>query len=238
MIIVIIYVYENLYVRGVVKLEKSYIVYRHITPDGKSYIGCTSHTIKERWNVGYKHCPLFKIACATYGWGGMQHEILAEKLTEKDAYHIEQVMIAKYQTNNPEFEYNVSKGGKSTYAGLKHTDETKDKIRKANTGAVFTEEHCKNLSKSLKGLMVGEKNPMYGKPKSAITIQRQYDSPRHEMKPVVQKDLDGNIIGTYFSIHEANRKTGVSRGCIRACLIGKQKSSKGFIWEYADTNNQ
>lgn len=172
-----------------------------------------------------------------YGWRGMQHEVLAENLSEDDAYFVEQAMIKKYQSTNPTFGYNTSKGGKAVYAGLKHTDETKDKIRKANTGAVFTEEHCKNLSKSLKGLMVGEKNPMYGKPKSAITIQRQYDSHKYQMKSVVQKDLDGNIIGTYFSIHEANRKTGVSRGCISACLSGRQKSSKGFIWEYANSDD-
>ena len=214
---------------------KSYIVYRHITPDGKSYIGCTSKSVRERWWLGYMHSPKFDVMVKKYGWDGMQHEVLAENLSAEDAYKVEQEMISKYQTIDPNFGYNTSKGGKATYAGLKHTDETKDKIRKANTGVVFTEEHCKNLSNALKGNMVGEKNPMYGKPKSAITIQRQYDSHRHEMISVVQKDLEGNIIGTYFSMHEAARKTGVNRNCIKACLIGKQQSSKGFLWEYADT---
>ena len=95
----------------------------------------------------------------------------------------------------------------------------------------------KHHSEVMKGKFSGEKNPMYGKPKSAITIQRQYDSHRHEMKPVVQKDLDGNIITTYFSIHEATRRTGVNRYCINACLSGKQKSSKGFICEYANSDD-
>lgn len=85
--------------------------------------------------------------------------------------------------------------------------------------------------------MVGEKNPMYGKPKSAETIQKQYDSHRYEMKGVIQKDLDGNILNTFFSMHEATRVTGVARSCIHKCLVGKQKSSKGFLWEYADTDN-
>lgn len=217
-------------------MGKQFTIYRHITPDGKSYIGCTSHTIKERWNVGYKHCPLFNVAYTEYGWGGMQHETLAVVADEDTAYHIEQEMIAKYQTNNPEFGYNVSCGGKATYAGLKHTEETKNKIRKANTGAIFTEEHRKNLSNALKGNMVGEKNPMYGKPKSAVTIQRQYDSHRYQMKPIIQKGLDGNILNTFFSMHEATRVTGVNRNCIKACAEGRQSSSKGFLWEYA--NNQ
>lgn len=218
-------------------METQFTIYRHITPDGKSYIGCTSRTIKERWQFGYYHNKRFNLMVRQYGWSGMQHETLAVVTDEEVAYHIEQEMIAKYQTNNPEFGYNVSCGGKATYAGLKHTEETKDKIRKANTGAIFTEEHCKNLSKSLKGNMVGEKNPMYGKPKSATTIQRQYDSHRHEMKPVIQKDMGGNILNIFFSMHEATRVTGVNRNCIKACAEGKQKSSKGFLWEYANIDN-
>lgn len=219
-------------------MAKQYTIYRHITPDGKSYIGCTTKSIKQRWNLKYKHCPRFKSVCEQYGWDGMQHEVLAVTPIESVAYQIEQEMIAKYQSYNPDFGYNVSKGGKATYAGLRHTEETKDKIRKANTGAIFTEEHRKNLSKSLKGNMVGEKNPMYGKPKSATTIQRQYDSHRHEMKPVVQMDLNGNILSTFFSIHEAMRVTGVARSSIHNCLVGKQKSSKGFLWKYVDSDNQ
>ena len=214
-------------------MGKQFTIYRHITPDGKSYIGCTSNTIKQRWNVGYKHCPLFRAVYEQYGWDGMQHETLATVSDESEAYKIEQEMITKYQSNNPDFGYNISMGGKATYAGLKHTDETKDKIRKANTGAVFTKEHCENLSKALKGNMVGEKNPMYGKPKSAETIQRQYDSHRHEMKPVVQLDLDGNVLNTFFSIHEAARRTGISRSCICNCLRS-QRCSMGFRWKYAE----
>lgn len=217
-------------------MGKQFTIYRHITPDGKSYIGCTSRTIKERWQFGYHHSKRFNLMVKQYGWDGMQHEILAVVADEKVAYRIEQEMIAKYQSTNPNFGYNTSKGGKATYIGLKHTEETKDKIRKANTGVVFTEEHRKNLSKSLKGIMVGEKNPMYGKPKSATTIQRQYDSHRQEMKPIIQRDLDGNILNTFFSMHEATRVTGVRRSCIKACAEGRQRCSKGFIWEYA--NNQ
>lgn len=219
-------------------MKKLYTVYRHITPDGKSYIGCTSNTVRERWDQGYQHNAAFALAYHRYGWNGMQHEILADGLVENDAYTIEQEMILKYQSNNPAFGYNISMGGKSTYAGLKHTDETKDKIRKANTGVVFTEEHRKNLSKALKGNMVGAKHPMYGKPKSAETIQKQYDSHRHEMKPVVQMDLNGNVLNTFFSIHEATRVTGVARSSIHNCLVGKQKSSKGFLWNYVDSGNQ
>ena len=167
-------------------LEKLYTVYRHITPDGKSYIGCTSNTIRERWNQGYQHNVAFAQAYHQYGWNGMTHEILADNLKESIAYDIEREMISKYQSDNPAFGYNISMGGKATYARL------------TNTGAVFTEKHRKNLSKALKGNMVGMKNPMYGKPKSIETIQKQYESHKQEMKKVVQKDLDGNILNIFL----------------------------------------
>lgn len=214
-------------------MGKQFTIYRHITPDGKSYIGCTSNTIRERWDMGYQHNHIFSAMCRKYGWYGMQHETLATVSDESEAYKVEQEMITKYQSNNPNFGYNISMGGKATYTGLKHTEETKDKIRKANAGAVFTKEHCENLSKALKGNMVGEKNPMYGKPKSPETIQKQYDSHRHEMKPVVQLDLECNVLNTFFSIHEAARRTGISRSCICNCLRS-QKCSKGFYWKYAE----
>ena len=42
-------------------------------------------------------------------------------------------------------------GGESSFYGRKHSDETKEKLRKAMTGRVFTEEHKQKLSESHKG---------------------------------------------------------------------------------------
>lgn len=217
---------------------KKYLVYRHITPDGKSYVGCTSKSLEERWGLGYKHCVRFKAAVEQFGWEGMQHEILADDLDETEAYRTEREMIAKYQSDNPQFGYNISKGGKSTFEGLKHSEESRNKIRESNIGKVFSEEHRKNLSYALKGLMVGAKNPMYGKRKSNSTIQKQYQAHRHEMKPIVQKDLNGNVLNVFFSFHEAMRRTGVNRSCIKKCAEGQQKSSKGYIWEYGRSETE
>ena len=210
----------------------NYTVYRHITPDGKSYVGCTSKTIKERWWEKYNHNLLFSEAIKRYGWDGMEHEIIAENLDEDEAYKIEIETIKKYKSNDPQYGFNISKGGKATFKDLKHTEVTKQKMSDSNKGRIFSEEHCANLSKALKGLLVGEKNPMYGKQKSRETIKKQYESHKHQMKKVIQKDMNGNILNIFFSIHEASRQTGINRTCINNCATGKQKSSKGFIWEY------
>ena len=51
--------------------------------------------------------------------------------------------------------------------------------------------------------------------------------------PVIQFDLKGKFIKHFESISEAERCTGVSRGCILGVTSKRRKSSHGFIWRYA-----
>lgn len=52
-------------------------------------------------------------------------------------------------------------------------------------------------------------------------------------RKVAQFDLNENIVGVFPSAQEATRKTGISRGNISMCCLGKRKSAGGFIWRYA-----
>ena len=51
--------------------------------------------------------------------------------------------------------------------------------------------------------------------------------------PVYQYTLDGSLVRSYLSTHEAARQTGYSRGNICACCYGKRKKAYGYIWSYA-----
>ena len=51
-------------------------------------------------------------------------------------------------------------------------------------------------------------------------------------KPVLQFDLNGNLIKEWKSINECGRKNGFNKGGICKCCQGKQKTYKGFLWEY------
>jgi hypothetical protein len=51
-------------------------------------------------------------------------------------------------------------------------------------------------------------------------------------KRVCQKTLDGKIIQIYESISEVHRIKGYSTGQICDCCNGKNKTAKGFRWEY------
>ena len=51
-------------------------------------------------------------------------------------------------------------------------------------------------------------------------------------KTTSQKDKNGNIIKEWQSITEAAHSLGASHQGIQACCSGKQKTCKGFVWNY------
>lgn len=52
-----------------------------------------------------------------------------------------------------------------------------------------------------------------------------------QSKPVLQYDLNGNLIKEWKSINECGRN-GFNQGDICKCCNGKRKTAKGFIWKY------
>lgn len=211
---------------------RRYLVYKHTSPSGKVYIGITYKTIQERKNDGYGHNARFRNAVKKYGWDNFTHEIVADNLALEEAHRLEKELIAEAHSTDRNKGYNISPGGGSPFKGLKHTEATKAKISKANKGRVVSLETRQRLSLSLKGKLNGDKNPMYGKPKSAETIQKQYESHRNQMKPIDQLDMDGNLLATYESINSAARAIGTTKQNIRSCLIGKSRHSCGYKWQY------
>lgn len=100
-----------------------HIIYRHIFPNGKSYIGqCRGETIidagRHRWmkGEGYKGQKVYN-AIKKYGWDNIQHEILVVAYSQEEANEKEIYYIEKYDTTNDSKGYNVSKGGSSNDQG-------------------------------------------------------------------------------------------------------------------------
>ena len=52
-------------------------------------------------------------------------------------------------------------------------------------------------------------------------------------KPVIQLDLDGNVIREYPSANEVQRQTGYSIGNISLCCNGLRKQAYNYKWRYA-----
>ena len=206
--------------------KMAYTVYKHTSPSGKVYIGITCQKPNRRWHAGhgYRQNKHFFSAIKKYGWNNFQHIIVAENMTKEDACKLEQELIAKHKSNNPEFGYNRSTGGEVGFAGIIVSEETRKKIGDANRGEKHylygkhpTEEHRKRLSESRRG----DKNPFYGKHFSK-------ESKEKLGKKVIC--IETGII--YPTITEAQNQTGISKSTIVSVCKGKKKLAGFMHWKY------
>lgn len=93
--------------------EENYIVYVHTLPNDKVYVGITKRKPNERWQKGngYKNNKHFYNAIQKYGWENIGHHILYADLTFEEACEREKELIALFQSNHPNYGYNIAKGG-------------------------------------------------------------------------------------------------------------------------------
>lgn len=112
---------------------ENYSVYKHVSPNGKIYIGITSKEPIKRWNggSGYINNEYFMRAIRKYGWNNFEHVVLYDGLTKAEAESKEIELIAFYKSDQIKFGYNIQHGGNSIG---KHAEETKKKIGLANKG--------------------------------------------------------------------------------------------------------
>lgn len=141
---------------------KSYIVYMHVSPSNKRYIGITSTKPEKRWNNGngYKAQQYFYRAIKKYGWDNFEHIIVAKGLTEEDAKWLEMELIREWDSLDRNKGYNVSRGGD----GCNPTEETRQKLR--NTWNNKTDEKKNEIKRKISenhANMSGKNNPMYRK---------------------------------------------------------------------------
>jgi len=102
-----------------------YIVYKHTSPSGHSYVGYTKLSLERRWKnkineLKNASTPLAH-ALRKYGTDNWEHEILYETDSKEEAEDKEIELIAIYGY------YNVAKGGTGGDTGLNNNP---DKIKK------------------------------------------------------------------------------------------------------------
>ena len=135
-------------------------VYIHTSPSNKVYIGITSQDPLKRWGNGsnYKAHRYFYSAIQKYGWNNIKHEILFTNLTESEAKQREVELIAKYQSNNRNFGYNLTCGGDGV-KGYVQTEETRKRISQA-----VKKRYSDPTVREKQSIRTrGENNPLYGK---------------------------------------------------------------------------
>lgn len=214
------------------QVEKTYVVYRHIFPNGKSYIGITcAKPYTRRWTGGgmYRQQPKMSNAIKKYGWANVKHIVLLSGLSLNEANKLEREMITKY--NTIENGYNVSPGGGSN-KGLPHSAEARYKISIAGKG-----KKRPWAGANLRAFMENNGAWNKGRPLSPSHYQnlmphwKRFCKPitafdRHTMKPVLHFD----------SCEEASKFVGVSAENISRCARGRRPTSAGYIWRYDNEN--
>lgn len=205
-------------------MENNYSVYEHICPNGKRYIGITSQKPERRWGkngIGYKaHNQHFYNAILKYGWVNIAHNIIASGLSEEEACKMERVLVALYNTCNREFGYNKSTGGEAPGTGVHKTlsEDARRKISEKQKGRKIDPESIRKRVEARKGYR-----------HSKATKEKMSEAAK---VPIVQIDLNGNLICKFDSILTAANKTNVAKQNICKCCKCIRKTAGGYIWKY------
>lgn len=220
---------------------KKFVVYCHIFPNKKKYIGITCQKPEYRWNNGngYKNNDYLYNAILKYKWHNIEHKILYTNLSKEEAEEIEKNLIKEWKLQNKIYGYNLADGGNvRVITGRKHSEETKIKIGKANKGKKLSKKQVEEMKANFKGkhfspkteFKKGKNHIFYGIKKDEAT--RIKISKKHGGYYIVVEDKETKEITRYFGLRETARNIGLSDTFISECLNGRKKSKKyNFIKE-------
>jgi hypothetical protein len=66
-----------------------------------------------------------------------------------------------------------------------------------------------------------------------LTKEHVMKQAKSQGKPVLQFDLDGNLINQFWSAAEASRQTGIPYQSISRVCLGHKNKTHGFVWRFA-----
>lgn len=227
-----------------------FLVYMHVNKiNGKVYIGITHHVNpNRRWGYSgqkYTHCVKFLNAINKYGWENFEHVILCRTTKEK-AIVIERTLIAHYKKLG--ISYNLADGGEGTEA---ITDETRQKLSekmKANhpmKGKHHTPEARAKISEAGRNRVMKAstrqklEEKVWSKRRN-VPIKRSKESILKQAKalsmPVIQLDLNGNVIREFPSTRVADEYINNGKRCnhIADACNGKRQTASGYKWKYKE----
>lgn len=134
----------------------AYTVYLLIFPDDKKYVGLTRQKPEKRWRCGqgYKHqTVVYNAIQEAGGWDNVKHEIVLENVSIDTGKEKEKELIKQYQTQDPDYGYNVKNGGQ-TFG--EHSQEFLDALHERMVGNTYCIGR-KISKKHLQALIEGNK---------------------------------------------------------------------------------
>ena len=204
----------------------NYCVYKHTCPNNKVYVGITRQKPEARWANGHGYdTQLFGRAVKKYGWENIVHEVLYENLSEDEAKRIEEEIISKLDSQNPEHGYNMTAGGDGA-KGYVVTNEQRERMRESAAKMWSDPEMREHLTQHLHEISMAN----IGRKIDPNIVKNRAE--KLSIK-VDQYTRNGKYIQTFNSLTEAAHSIGKeTNAAIVACCKGKRKSYYGFIWKY------
>ena len=240
--------------------NKTYIVYKHTSPNNKIYIGISKNDPKYRWlnnGKGYKLQTLFFNAIIKYGWINFKHEILYTNLSEEEALNKEEELIRLYKSYDRRYGYNISLRG-AKYSEEYRNGGNKNSRRKeiielpkfsGNGREVQKRDYKDNIIETYTSV-----------PKAAYSIKMPVETvrtrlnrdktinfesfylcysnnsaPRIEMLSMENESL--KVFNTMAEAYKYLNRT--NKGGIKQCCVGIRNSYLGYKWRfnYENKNN-
>lgn len=163
---------------------------------------------------------------------------LGNKFTNEQKQKIVQAKTGQ-KYNIPEGRIHGSKG-KPKPEGFMN-EELREKISKANKGKKHSKIHTnKGIPRTLETKQKISKSNSKPKPNGFGDKIKQIVNyeliGEKNSKPILQFDIQNNLIQEFNSIKEALKYMGKSmnNSCITACLKKRQKTAFGYIWKYKE----
>jgi hypothetical protein len=196
---------------------------------GKKYIGKDVLNSPSYFGSGAEIKQIIK----TEGKSNLVKTILEYCDCKEDLAKREEFWLQKFDAeNNPLFMNRTNKAFGNS--GL--SDETKLKIKMSSLGKPKSTEARNNMSKGRTGKTRNQTKVRSdkGKPRGIspwVSENLKTRNRESTFKPVIQYDLEGNIIREYKSAQEAKNITNLK---IQNALLGTTKTSGGYIWKYKE----
>lgn len=209
------------------------------------YIGL-SRNLKERWRSNgnkYKGSHYFYYAIQKYGWDNFEHTVLYDNLTEQEAKNLEIELIAKYQTQNSKYGYNLAEGG--GVAGVRtnypHGEECVNAkaihqytldgqyIRSFGCMTTAQEETGANITGiRLSALGQGHSGGFLWSYELVDSLPPYKKNEKWRNSPILKLDKDYNIVDRYDNLYAIPDKYDLKR--IRGCLSKTYSYFDNHFW--------
>lgn len=197
--------------------------------NGDMYVGQTRRAFSKRLS-GHKYAAKssdgrFQRAIRKYGWGAFSWVVIDEAL-EEELNDLEAEYIAYYRSIGKHL-YNETDGGGGK-CGYQHTEETKQKISKSNTGRVHTLEARRRMSDTRKGKSVGGVSKHSEETKRRIStagVGNEYNAKQWSTTLVAP---DGTTYNNIFNLRKFAKEAGLNPDSMYRVVAGKQLQHKGW----------